>query len=171
MTNYFTFFEIPMTLSPDLTLLKKKYYINSREYHPDHHTMASQEEQDRILELSSTNNDGYKVLCDRDKRIKHILSLHNAISSTDASNLSPTFLMEMMELNEKIEEAITEDEKEARRLEIRGLDDVAFSKIASLHHVDLTDVGDEDIKKIKDYYFQHRYLLRIIENLDNLAAL
>ena len=63
--NFFEFFKIPISLEPDLAELKRKYYLNSRKYHPDHFTMDSEEIQEEALEMSSLNNKAYKTLLDK----------------------------------------------------------------------------------------------------------
>ena len=73
--DYFTFFDLPLSFIIDEKVLKKKYYENSRKYHPDFFTQADEVGQEEALMLSTFNNNAYSTLSDIDKRIKYILQI------------------------------------------------------------------------------------------------
>ena len=58
--NYFEFYELEPQFFIDENLLKKKFYDLSKKFHPDFHANKSEEEQDKILELSTINNQAFE---------------------------------------------------------------------------------------------------------------
>src|SRR5690606_10745910 len=111
--NYFEFYNIPESFYPDEKLVKAKFYEYSRKYHPDFHATATPEKQREILELSTLNTNAYKTLNNFESRLAYILEQHNLTGETVKTELPPIFLMEVMELNEKLMELEFEFEPEA----------------------------------------------------------
>jgi molecular chaperone HscB len=159
----------------DKKALKKKFYELSRKFHPDFYTLEGEAKQAEILELSSLNNEAYKVLTNFDKRMKYVLDLKEVIAEEGKNKLPQAFLMEMMDINENLME-----------LEF-GFDEAIFNEVKS----DLTTTQSDLYKEIdsivenyddskseaselilvKNYYFKQKYLLRIQENLSKFASL
>ncbi len=79
--NFFEFYNIPIAFKLDEAALKKTFYANSKKYHPDFHTLESEDKQDEILELSTINTEAYKILSDFDKRMKYILDLKGTMAA------------------------------------------------------------------------------------------
>ena len=104
MSNYFEFYGLPESLELDEHLLKKKFYAHSRSFHPDFHTLASEEEQEKMLLQASLNNIAYKTLASFDSRLKHLLTLHGKLETEGENKVPQDFLMEMMDLNEGLME-------------------------------------------------------------------
>ena len=169
--NYFEFYEIPMTFEIDAAALKRIFYANSKKYHPDFYTMESDEKQAEILELSTLNNEAYKVLSNADKRMRYILEQKEVLEAEGQNKIPQDFLMEMMDINEALME-----------LEF-GFDEPLYQKIeADLTELEkslekkinpiLTEFADNqtiDLNPVKVFYLKKRYLLRIRKNLDKFV--
>jgi molecular chaperone HscB len=171
--NYFEFYQIPVNFKVDARALKRKFYALSKEYHPDFHTDKSEEEQARILELSSLNNKAYNTLKDFDLRMKYVLNLKNLLhESTD--KLPQSFLMEMMDVNEVLMDLEFDEDtsklngvkESVNQMKISFLDEV--SNIIDSY--DDTKSTDEELSLIKNYYLKQRYILRIQDNLNKFAS-
>ena len=172
--NYFEFYGIPVSFTIDEELLKRKYLEFSRKYHPDYFINESEAKQTEILELSTLNTKAFQALSDFDKRMKYILELKNLIFEGERYELPPDFLMEMMDINEGLMELKMEpDQKKISdfELQISNLQNQLFEKVTSVieNYNDSTAI-DEDLKKIKDYYYKKKYLLRIRQSLDTFSA-
>lgn len=171
--NYFEFFEIPMSFRPDAAALKKKFYANSKKYHPDFYATESDEKQAEILELSTLNNEAYKVLKDEDKRMKYILTEQGVYGPEGENKLPQEFLMEMMEINEEIMEL--QFEYESKRYgkvlqEVEKFEQGIRSEVENiLENWTETKGEKEDLERVKNYFLKRRYLLRIKENLSKFA--
>ena len=171
--NYFEFYGIPESFTPDVALLKKKFYELSKKYHPDFHANESDEKQQEILELSTINNKAYNTLSDIYKRLEYILRTHNLLEDGAKPQLPSDFLMEMMDINERLMEV---DDAEAlghitaEVLAIEGdIDESIATHTAGYEKLD--DTAKEDrLNKIADLYFRQKYLLRIKESLNTFAS-
>lgn len=102
MTDYFQLFGLPRKFDLNAQELRKKYLRLSRETHPDFFPHASETELKAIEEKSAQVNLAWKTLGDDILRLEHLLQLSGV--EKDAAKLPQTFLMEMMDLNERVEE-------------------------------------------------------------------
>src|ERR1700712_331465 len=102
--NYFEFYGIHESFTPDTALLKKKFYELSKKYHPDFHANEDDAKQQEILELSTLNNKAYQTLSDPYKRLEYILKSHDLLLEGAKPQLPADFLMEMMDINERMME-------------------------------------------------------------------
>ena len=165
--SYFELYDLPLSFKVDDSLLKKKFYALSREYHPDFHANESHEKQDEILELSTLNNQAYKVLSDPLKRIEYILELHDMLAEDDKFILPQDFLMDMMDVNEALMDM--ESDPDPSRLmtlsaEIDQLEASLFDELKLLtDEFDAKTNPDQNniLLKIKDIWYREKYLQRI----------
>jgi molecular chaperone HscB len=173
--NYFELYEIPVSFLADEILIKQKYYANSKKYHPDFFINESEDKQAEVLQLSTLNNEAYRLLTDFDKRVAYILTLSGQISDAEKFVLPSDFLMEMMDINEKMMElsandvlAITEVTNEIAILE-KSLNSYLQ---ASCKQFDAHDHNDQAavLLTIKDAYYRKKYLLRIKDSLNKFAS-
>lgn len=167
--NYFEFYEIPISFKVDEAALKRRFYANSKKYHPDFYTLESEERQAEVLELSSLNNEAYQVLKDFDKRMKYILDLKGGLKEEGKNQIPQDFLIEMMDINEGLME-LEFDFDEAKFQQTQNLLETQESKLFA-EIVDFIDeYKAENLETIKNYYLKKRYLLRIRENLSKFAS-
>lgn len=172
--NYFELYELPIHFILDEKEVKRKFYQLSKKYHPDFYTLESAEKQAEILELSTLTNEAYKILSDADKRMKYILSLKNILDEEGKAKIPQEFLMEMMDVNE----ALMELEFDFDENNLSQLKDTLREKENALYETVRTTIegyqdgttSDAELKKIKEFYYKKRYLLRIQENLNKFAA-
>ncbi|MGK0389521.1 MAG: molecular chaperone HscB [Maribacter sp.] len=171
--NYFEFYQTPISFKVDARALKRKFYALSKEYHPDFHTDKPEEEQARILELSSLNNKAYNTLKDFDLRMKYVLNLKDLLHES-SDKLPQSFLMEMMDVNEVLMDLefdedtskLTEVKESVNQMKISFLDEVS----SIIDNYDDTESTDEELSLIKNYYLKQRYILRIQDNLNKFAS-
>src|ERR1700744_5327861 len=123
MINYFEFYGIPESFAPDEALLKKKFYQLSKEYHPDFYANEADEKQQEILELSTLNNKAFQALSDQYKRLEYILRTHNLLEEGAKPQLPADFLMEMMEINERLMEIDDADDLAKLTAEVLAIED------------------------------------------------
>jgi molecular chaperone HscB len=173
MINFFDFYGIPESFSADSALIKQKFYQFSKDFHPDFFAGESDEKQQEILELSTLNNQAYKTLSDPDKRLEYILKEHGLINEGAKPQLPADFLMEMMDLNERLMEV--EDEQQLASLTAETLaieNDLKANLDASTQDFEqLDDTAKESrLNVIADIYYRQKYLLRIKESLATFAA-
>src|SRR5205823_9070984 len=104
MINFFEFDDIPESFQIDQAGLKKKFYAYSKQDHADFYATEGEEKQNEILELSTINNKAYHTLSNQSKLLEYILKEHNLVNEGAKPQLPGEFLMEMMDINERLME-------------------------------------------------------------------
>lgn len=162
--NYFELFDIPVGLKIDKEALTKKYFELQKKYHPDFYIQADEAEQKEALEKSSQVNKALKILQQPIQTIQYLLQLKGLLSENEQYKLPAAFLMEMMDLNEKMDEQAPESLKE----EVTGLENDLYEDVKDIienyHHAMITT---EKLIKLKEYYFKKKYLHRILDRMDD----
>lgn len=173
MMNYFEFYQLEEKFFIDEEALKQKFYELSKKYHPDFHASKSEEEQEKLLELSSINNQAYKALQNFNTRLEHILLNKGVLITDEKYALAPDFLMEMMEINESIMDLSLEPDaqkiesvkNQAHTMNNEMNDDL---QSAAKNYDDEHEGRDAKLQKIKDLYYRRKYLQRILESINKL---
>ena len=171
--NYFEFYELLPTFLLDETDLKKRFLKYSKMFHPDFHTLESDEAQSEILEKATFNTEAYKVLQNFDSRMAYILELKGMKKEEGQEKLPQDFLMEMMDINETLmdlqfdfdAESFEKVTKEIKKIE----NDNFFSIKDILQNFDYQQVTNNDLEKIKFFSLKKKYLLRIQKTLITFA--
>ncbi|WP_173021344.1 Fe-S protein assembly co-chaperone HscB [Lewinella sp. W8] len=165
MVNYFDFFGIAPAPRIDQAELKRKFYANSRTFHPDFHTLADAASQEEALEKSTLNNQAYKTLMNPDQRLKHLLDINGVLGAEGTNQVPQDFLMEIMEVNEALMELEFDDDP-AVKTKVNALIDQLENDLEQeveglVNHYDQATVSPEELSRLKDYYLKKRYLLRL----------
>ena len=173
MINFFEFYNIPESFTLDEAALKKQFYDLSKQYHPDFYTNESEERQQEILELSTLNNTAYKTLSQPDKRLAYILKQHDLLNEGAKPQLPGDFLMEMMDINERLMEVDDGEQLADITAEVLEIENDLQLKLdkETKDYGQLNDTAKEDrLNAIADIYFRQKYLLRIKETLNTFAT-
>jgi molecular chaperone HscB len=171
--NYFDFYGIPESFSINDTLIKKKFYELSKLYHPDFYAAEDEAKQQEILELSTLNNKAYQTLGSPAKRLEYILKQHGLVAEGAKPQLPADFLMEMMDINERLMEVDDATELGSITGEVLAVESDMNEKLESLttDYTGLDDTAKEGrLIEIADIYYRQKYLLRIKESLDTFAS-
>lgn len=171
--NYFEFYGIPVSFRVDESALRSIFYRNSKQYHPDFHTLSEAEQQTEMLELATLNNDVYQTLSDPDKRMRYVLKIKGLLEDESKLSIPQEFLLEMMEINEALMEL--EFEPDQNRLETVQQDIERLEKSLDDSIRPVLDTYDDqvgsgaDLQAVLEYFLKKRYLLRVRENLSKFA--
>jgi molecular chaperone HscB len=174
MDNYFTLFDLPMSLCPDVASVKSRFYKLSKQYHPDRVAQTDEAAKADVLHKAALINDAYKTLSDPDKTMAYVLRMHHLLEDEEKYNLPPDFLMDMMELNESVSDYEDAPEKESLKNQAHqalvaqlGQWNAAIQPL--LTAFEQAEDKEPVLLKIKDFYFRKKYLLRIRERLTTFA--
>ncbi len=165
--DHFTLYSLPITLQPDPAVVKEKFYELSRKYHPDFYSQSTEEEQAEMLEHSSQVNMAYKIFRDPDATIKYVLQLKGLLEEEEKYQLSPDFLMEMLELNEQAMEISGSEDKQQLEQTIANTKQEIYEpveKIMADYQEGIT--SEKELLQVKEYYYRKKYLDRILEGLN-----
>ena len=102
--TYFEIFDIEINISINLNDLDSKYLKLQSKFHPDKFVNASAIERSIAVRISTHINDGYKTLKDLVSRVDYILKINNFIIDENKTFKNSNFLVEQMELMEKIQD-------------------------------------------------------------------
>lgn len=172
--HYFDCFQLPVSFLPDEETLRLRYLQNCKEYHPDFYSLADPETQEKALELSTLNNLAYHTLSDFFKRMRYVLQSLGMLEEEEKYELQADFLMEMIEFNE----ALMDLEFNFDPVALKSLSD----RIESLEAAEMTGIlpviqhpsvflpeNKAQLISVKEFYFRHKYILRIREKMNNFA--
>lgn len=174
--NYFEWFNLPISFSPDQAAVKKKFYELSKKYHPDFYINQPAETQEEMLENATLTNKAYQTLSKPELFLPYVLSLKGLLQEGEQVQLPPDFLLEMMEINEALMEL--EFDADAQKLtaveaEISQLE-AALAKEFEQYARNFESLPKENqaasLEKIKDAYFRQKYVLRIRDSLNRFAS-
>lgn len=162
--DYFEHFGIPWSFCPDLSLVRKKYLSISRSAHPDLNVSEFDNEQKE--DLTAYNNTAYATLNSEDKLFPYLLQLHGI--SLNGVPLAQSFLLEMMEFNEEVEEIKLQGSPEAITKAENNIQLMQQELRASLQAT-LTEYEEgnkeEAIAEVANYCLKINYLNRLLSNL------
>jgi molecular chaperone HscB len=103
--SHFERLGLPRRFSVDPTAIEREYLTRSRAVHPDFHQLGTAAEQRASLEQTAALNEAYLTLKEPFRRAEYLLGLMGGPSAQAEKNLDQAFLLEMMELRERIEDA------------------------------------------------------------------
>ncbi|MES2003603.1 MAG: iron-sulfur cluster co-chaperone HscB C-terminal domain-containing protein [Bacteroidota bacterium] len=164
--NHFELYNLPLSLQPDPALVKAKFYELSRLYHPDFHGQATEEEQAQILEKASQVNMAYKIFTHPDETLKYVLQLKGLLEEEEKYQLSPDFLMEMLDLNEQALDVSEQADADRLTQTIHNTQKEIYEPVAKI----VADYQEgittkEELLQVKEYYYRKKYLDRILAGL------
>lgn len=164
--TYFELYDLPVSFTVNDKTLKQKFYALSRAYHPDFFSGAGDDEQAEVLEKSSTINKAYKILQSKDETIKYILQLKGLLVEEEKYELPPDFLMEMLELNEQVMDAKTEEDSAAKITIQEAINNIQSEIYAPVKEIiegyQEHTTTKEELLQVKEYYYKKKYLNRIL---------
>ena len=165
--NFFQHFGLEESFNVNQELLRKQYLLKSREVHPD---LNSDKSNDDLIQLSALNNEAFSALKDEIQIIRHLLKV-NGFDIESNQKPSPLFLAEMMELNEKIDEAkesgsqeeLLECENEITNFETKAWEE--WNEVKNLYNIDL----DADAKI--SIFQKANHLLMVMKYVNRMKSL
>lgn len=127
MPNFFELLNQEVTFNIDLSKLETHFIEAQKQAHPDN----SQNTPEAAYK-SAEINQAYMVLKDPFKRASYILSLKDI--SADDTPVSAAFLMQQMDIRERLESAGQLSEKESILAEIQAEIQSGFAQLKMLLH-------------------------------------
>lgn len=165
--NYFEIFGLPVQLKVDKTDLPKRFFELSRKFHPDFYANTTPSEKTKALEITADLNKAFKTFQNEDETIKYVLQLKGLLEEEEKYQLPPEFLMEVLEINEKLMDAGDDpDLKLHLQSDISNLQTEIYEPVKNSIENYKEDVTTEkELLQVKEYYYKKKYLTRISREL------
>ena len=156
-----------MQLKVDTASLSGKFFELSRKYHPDYFISEEEEVQADSLERSAQLNKAYKTFQNPDETIKYTLQLKSLLEEEEKYELPPSFLMEVLEINEQLMDA--EDDATVAtgiKSKIESLQSEIYEPVKEIvEHYKEGITPEKELLQVKEYYYKKKYLDRIRREL------
>ena len=101
-SNFFALFDLPVSFDVDQKELVERYRSLQRTVHPDKFANAAESERRLSMQMAARINEGYQVLKDPLARGRYLLELRGIELDDMSTAFDNTFLMEQMELRERL---------------------------------------------------------------------
>lgn len=168
--DYFEHFGISWSFCPDLSLVRQKYLSISRTAHPD--LNASDNDNEQKEDLTAFNNAAYATLISEDKLFPYLLKLHG-ISLNDVP-LDQSFLLEMLDFNEEVEELKLQADPKALAQAENNIQ-IMKQQLRSALQATLAEyeAGNKEaaFAEVANYCLKINYLNRLLSNLQGKREL
>ena len=169
--NYFEIFGLPVQLKVDKAELPEKFFELSRKFHPDFYANATPSEQQRALDITANLNKAFKTFQNPDDTLKYVLQLKGLLEEEEKYQLPPDFLMEVLEINEKLMDA--EDDPELKlnlQSAINDLQSEIYAPVKKIiQHYQDGVTTEKELLQVKEYYYKKKYLHRIQHQLNGMS--
>lgn len=169
MPDPFATLQLPRRFEVDPAELHRRYIQASAATHPDRYTDPV--EQAQAAERAAEVNQAYAVLSDPERRADALLTLLGGPAKDEDKSLPPDLLMDMMEVRERLEDAVaSNDQKELANLQAWANDqrESHLKKITALFH----EVGDntetipaDTAKAVRLELNTLRYIQRMLDQM------
>ncbi|UTW11787.1 Fe-S protein assembly co-chaperone HscB [Marinobacterium rhizophilum] len=104
--NFFEFYGLPAVFEIDLGLLSQRHLELQKKLHPDRFAHLSDQERRLSAQYTAYLNEGYATLRSSLLRAQYLLKLQGIDTHNESSTaMDPLFLMQQMELRERVEDA------------------------------------------------------------------
>jgi molecular chaperone HscB len=101
-SSYFTLFDLPVSFDIDRKILAERYRTLQRTVHPDRFANAAESERRLSVQMAARINEGFQILKDPLARGRYLLELRGVELNDLDTAFDGTFLMEQMELRERL---------------------------------------------------------------------
>jgi molecular chaperone HscB len=168
--NYFELFGIPVQLKVNTALLPKKFFEMSKKFHPDYFANENEQVQAEALEKSALLNKAWKTFQNPDATIKYVLLEKGLLEEEEKYELPPSFLMEVLDINEQLMDADEPGVLTSLKSTIQNLQSEIYEPVKEVMENYKDGITTEkELLQVKEYYYKKKYLDRIRKQLAGMA--
>ena len=167
-TNYFDLFGIPVSYDVDFNKLQQRYRVLQKAVHPDKYANASSQERRISMQQTSLVNQALHTLKHPVERAVYLLQLKGVDFSMDnETTMDAAFLMEQMEMREKLEGVRAQEdplaEIDSMSADVKAnMNDMA-AEFSRAYKSDDIDAAKEAVRKLQ-------FLHKAKSEIDDLSA-
>jgi molecular chaperone HscB len=166
--NYFELFEIPVSYDVDLNQLQHRYRDLQKAVHPDKYANASSQERRISMQQTSLINQALHTLKHPVERAVYLLQLKDVDFTMDnETTMDAAFLMEQMEMREKLE-SIRQQQDPLAELDIMRTD--ARSKMTALAEKFKQAYQSDELDGAREIVRKLQFMNKAKNEIDELTA-
>lgn len=169
MPDFFAYYGLQPAFFVDEAALKLAYLKKQKQWHPDFHA-ADPAMAEQALSETATNNLAFKTLQTLENRVLYVLVQYGLWKEGEKHSLPQDFLMEMLDLNDLIESALTGNEADRKLAEkqLLGLETDTYAALEQFCRK--ADVAAKDwsapfLQPLRQEFEKLRYIRRLRSNL------
>ncbi|XP_046545304.1 iron-sulfur cluster co-chaperone protein HscB-like [Haliotis rubra] len=148
--NYFSLFGIDITFDIDEQSLSRMHKDLQMKLHPDKFTLKSEEERHHADQQSALVNKGYYTLLKPLSRGLYMLEHYGYAIEESTGDVDPEFLMDIMDMNERLDEAGSDEE-------VREIEEEVTSLIQNIIKDISSAFKDKDLDLAKRLIIRYQY--------------
>lgn len=171
--DHFAGFNLAPGFAIDLAALDQGYREQQQRFHPDLFATRGATERRYSMEHVTRLNEGYRILKDPLLRGEYLLKMAGFRSQTPENHTpaDPSFLMEVMELRESLEEVDIKHQDAQKLLTLLRVqvEEACAGEIQAMtRHFSawFTNPGQDPLEQAARHIDRLRYFIRFIEELD-----
>lgn len=167
-SDFFVLFDLPVSFDIDLGVLAERYREAQRAVHPDKFANASEAERRLSMQLAARVNEAHRVLKDPLSRGRYLLELRGVDLDDMDTKFDGAFLMEQMELRERLDE-VKGSADPHQQLQVIAQDIKTLSKSLMAQMAELLKATDMDsLQQARDATRKLQFFQRLNEEVDAL---
>ncbi|MBR9884284.1 MAG: Fe-S protein assembly co-chaperone HscB [Oceanospirillales bacterium] len=152
--SYFELFDLEPSFDVDQALLSERYRALQKQWHPDRFAHLSDRERRLAVQYTAHLNEAFATLKSPLRRAQYLLSLAGRDTHGESgAQLDPGFLMQQMELRERLAEAVDHDDPESELEDMQRLADdnlrQLLAQFVSLYSENDLDGAEKIVRKLQ----------------------
>ena len=166
--NYFELFGLPRQFPIDLSDLSSRYRELQKKFHPDKYASRSEAERRMASQMAAQINAAYQSLKSPLERGRYLLRLSGIeLNDEKDTKMNPAFLMEQMELRERLESTNGANDPVAHLLDLgKEIDQMTTGRIKSLQ--ELFELSDRDsLTQARELLREMQFLEKFRKDIEN----
>ncbi|MCF6338500.1 MAG: Fe-S protein assembly co-chaperone HscB [Gammaproteobacteria bacterium] len=167
-SNFFALFDLPVSFDIELDALSARYRDAQRAAHPDKFANAPEGERRLSVQMAARINEAYRVLKDPLSRGRYLLELHGVALDDSDTAFDGAFLMEQMELRERLAD-VKNSADPVSQLRIIADDIAAHDKSLITQMADLlNEASAESLQQARNVSRKLQFFRRLNEEVEAL---
>ncbi|KEA64864.1 Chaperone protein HscB [Marinobacterium lacunae] len=152
--SYFELFDLEPSFDVDQALLSERYRALQKQWHPDRFAHLSDRERRLAVQYTAHLNEAFATLKSPLRRAQYLLLLAGRDTHGESgAQLDPGFLMQQMELRERLAEAVDHDDPESELEDMQRLADdnlrQLLAQFVSLYSENDLDGAEKIVRKLQ----------------------
>lgn len=153
-SNFFELFQLPVSYDVDLEQIQQHYMALQKQVHPDKYTSGTDQEKRLSMQQTSWINEAQATLKDPVARATYLLKLKGTdINIENETTMDAGFLMQQLELRERLENIRSEDDPLASldqmSKELKSATEDMMKSFSDAYEADEIDDAREWIRKLQ----------------------